>query len=320
MSVAAVTESPSGSPRRRDRYPDRRESREATGRVDVDRGHDQPGMKVMTVISTDEFDARAADRAGNRDLDRAIQNSSGYRQSSKDAGSAFPRDATGDLRHPAMARRLPIPDSRRTPISSRQKNARSKLKREVQQRLSQTQYEEFARLLGSPEAWTALNDELSDSIGNAQELSETSRRRTRRLDRGIQDFESGCGREHLVYARVQLPLYVPREKALEYVRARFAAGDEVAFDRYTLATHQMHEHERYSEGEGVSILLEIETKRGMYLGGSDGRDDTSHLLPRAMLTTVAAEPHVATYRRPDGTGGSAIVVQIRDATAGEEQD
>ncbi|MDO5500091.1 MAG: hypothetical protein Q4F67_10490 [Propionibacteriaceae bacterium] len=276
-------------------------------------------MKVMTVISTDEFDARAADRAGNRDLDRAIQDSSGYRQSSKDAGGAFPRDATGDLRHPAMARKLPIPDSRRRPISARQKNARSKLKREVQQHMSKAQYEEFARLLDSPEAWTALNDELSDCIGNAQELSETSRRRTRRIDRGIQGFETGCGREHLLYARVQLPPYVPQEKALEYVRQRFAAGDKLEFDRYTLATHQMHEHEQFTQGEGVSILLEIETKRGMYLGGSDGRDDTSHLLPRALLTAVAAEPHLATYRRPDGSGGSAIVVQIRDAEPEEEQ-
>lgn len=280
--------------------------------MDADRGQDQPGTKVMAEISLVEFTERALDRMSNRELDAAIQDSKAYRQSSRDAGSAFPRDASGNLRHPAMARRLPIPDERRRPISARQKSARCKLKNDVQDRLSGAQYRELARLIESDEAWTALNNELSDCIGNMQELSDTSRRRVRRIDRTIQSYEESCGREHLVYVRVQLPAYVPAERALQYARRHFGAGDTMTFDRYTLATHQMHEHERFPRESGAVILLELKTRRGMYLGGSDGRDDTAHLLPRALNTRVVTAPQEAGFRRPDGTAGTEIVVQVMD--------
>lgn len=267
----------------------------------------------MAEIAEDEFAARALDRQGNRELDQAIQSSPGYRQSSKDVGRAFPRDASAELQHPAMARRLPIPDARRRPISSRQKNARSKVKNQVQDRMSGAQYRELARLIDSPDAWAALNDELSSCAGNAQELSESSRRRTRRIDGPIQDFEQNCGgREHVLYVRVELPHHVSQEQALDYVRQNFNVGDSMAFDRYTLAKHQMHEYEQFAEGEGVSVLIELETPRGMYLGRSAARDDTSHLLPRGMEPQVVTAAHVASYHRPDGTTGTAIVIQAKD--------
>ena len=298
----------------RSRYPDRRQSPdEERWRPDVDLGRDAPGQKVVAAISETDFARRAADRESNRQLDQMIQSTPGYRQSSRDAGSAFPRDATAELAHPAMTRRLPFHDEIRQPLSGRQRAVRSKTKNQVQDRLSAAQHREMSRLLESERAWGDLNDELSLHAGNLQELSPASRRRVRRVDRTIQSYEiTGDGREHIVYARAQLPDYVPAAKALDYVRENFAVGEQMTFDRYTLGTHQLHEHDPFIDQGHTIVIFEIKTKRGMYLGGSSTSDQTAQLLPRGFDTRVVGAGHRARYRRRDGSEGHVIVVQISD--------
>jgi hypothetical protein len=60
-------------------------------------------------------------------------------------------------------------------------------------------------------------------------------------------------------------------------------------------------------------VFEIETDRGMYLGRSDKVDDTAHLLPRGMRFEVVSAGQ-GRYRRPDGTIGRRMIVQLRDIT------
>lgn len=306
MSATATTS--------RSRYPDQRQSRdEERWRPDVDLGRDAPGQKVVASISETDFARRASDRASNRELDQMIQSTPGYRQSSRDAGSAFPRDATDEPAHPALSRRLPFQDEIRQPLSGRQRAVRSKLKNQTQDRLSGAQHREVSRLLESERAWADLNDELSQHAGDMQELTPASRRRTRRVDRMIQSYEvDGRGREHVVYARAELPHYVPPSKAMDYVREHFGLGQQMTFDRYTLGTHQLHEHDPFIDTGSTVIIFEIKTKRGMYLGGSSTSDQTAHLLPRAFDTRVVGAAHPARYRRRDGSEGHVIVVQISD--------
>lgn len=282
--------------------------------LDVDAGSGAGvSAKVVGLIDAEAFAERREERSGNRDLDRLIQETPGYRQASKDAGSAFPRDATRSLRHPAMARRMPEPDEQRAPISARQKGARSLLKNAVQNRMSSAQHAEFARLIGTRGAWDALNDELWAAVGNLQELGETSKRRVRRLDTGIQSYEEQSGRSSVVYVTARLPEWVPASRAAEYLQGHFAEGDEITFDRYTMATHQLHEQERNAPSDGGAVVVfEIQTRRGMYLGGARGQD-TSQLLPRSMQTRVVCGANVARYRRPDGSTGQTIVIQLADS-------
>lgn len=281
-------------------------------RLDPDARSAGAGMKVAAAIDAETFIAREAERVSNRELDSMIQTTPGYRQSSKDAGSAFPRDATDELHHPAMDRRMPEPDEVRTPISTRQTRARARLKVETQTRLSTTQHRELSAVLSDPQTWDRFNDALYDRAGNLQDLSEHTRRRARRLDTAIQAYESSCGRSHVLYTSVQLPDYVQPHQAQAYARERLASGSKVTFDRYSMATHQLHEQEHLQgPGHGPVVVFEVKTKRGLYLGSGRG-SETSHLLPRSFTTRVHTTAHRASYRRPDGSTGKAIVIQLNE--------
>lgn len=119
-----------------------------------------------------------------------------------------------------------------------------------------------------------------------------------------------------MFARVRLPDYVPPERAVEYLSQHYGVGDQLTFDRYTLGTHQLHEHDAgigHALDEGhTTIVFEIKTCRGMYLGGSSGSDQTGQLLPRGLHTRVVGAPHWARYRRRDGSEGRTLVIQITD--------
>lgn len=284
-------------------------------RLDPDARSAGAGMKVAAAVDAETFTAREADRASNRELDAMIQASPGYRQSSKDAGSAFPRDATEDLAHPAMDRRMPEPDEIRAPISQRQTRARARHKADTQNRLSSTQHQAMHTVISDAQAWDTLNDKLSDRAGNMQDLPEHTRRQVRRLDTAIQTYEQTSGRAHVLYTSVQMPDYVQPHQVQDYVQARLAAGSSVTFDRYSMTTHQLHEQEhRTGPGTGPVVVFEIKTRRGMYLGSSTG-SDTSHMLPRSFTSTVSTTAHRAPFRRADGSLGEAIVIQLTDPEA-----
>lgn len=134
----------------------------------------------------------------------------------------------------------------------------------------------------------------------------------------IQAYERANDRSHVLYANAEMPLYVNASNVAGYSRNHFPNGQEIAFDRYTLGTHAMHEIERTDPQNQRTIVLEISTRRGMYLGQSGHGSNTSHLMPRGLRLWVIGTGQVD-YRRPDGTLGRRTIVQVTDTPPGPKQ-
>jgi hypothetical protein len=264
------------------------------------------------LVSPEELADRAADRAGARDLDQAVERMPGLRRQQRDRERAMPRDAAGPVPHPVMERKLPQPGTVRRPLSSRQRKARSVTKQSAQDSLPQVQYEGLRRLVTDPAHRRRLNDALSDAAGDVQQLPERERQEVQRLDRAIQAYEQQSDRGHVVYVNFEYPDAVAGAHPLGTAAEYFPAGSVMELDRFTGGSHCMHEVEPPAGARPMPVL-EVQTRRGMYLGRSDSLDDTTHLLPRGLQLRVAGM-HDASYRRPDGTTGRRPVIQVRDVT------
>lgn len=283
------------------------------GPLDLDRGSSGAvSTKVAQFLPEEEAADRADTRAGYRELDTMVSQS-GMRRPSADKAMAVPAARLADLGHPRMARHLPPEGQVRVPLSSRQMSARAKIKRLTQDSLSGAGYRALQQLVTSQQRWREVNDALSDAVGDVQQLPEPTIRRIQRIDRAIQAFEARDPRTHVVYCNAEMPTYINDSNNEGYARNNFPIGAEVAFDRYTGATHTMHELEHDADRDNQrQIVLEMATRRGMYLGRSGGGgDNTGHLLPRGMQMWVVGT-HRAHYRRPDGTTGTRVVVQLSD--------
>jgi hypothetical protein len=282
------------------------------GVLDLDGGSSvEPGTKVAKVRSEEAFEERAAVRQGARDLDGAVEAMPGLSRQRKDCERAMPRDLTAEPPHSVMDRQLPIPDSVRGGLSSRQRKARSATKRRVQDRLPKTQKDATRRLISDPDRWEQLNDALSAEAGDVQHLDDFQRLLVQRVDRAVQAYERVNDRGHVVYSNVELSAGINSSNVEAFLRNQLPAGTVVAFDRFTAGAHTMHEIERDGPAAGRTVVLEMQSRRGMYLGRSDSVDDTAHLLPRGMQLQVVGT-HQARYRRPDGTFGRRHVIQLVD--------
>ncbi|SHN88962.1 hypothetical protein SAMN05660350_04954 [Geodermatophilus obscurus] len=280
--------------------------------VDADRGSSAAVLtKRAQLIDAAAAAARADTRDGARELDAAVEALPGLTRARRDRERAMPRATTADVPHPAMRRRLPGADAVRGPLSSRQRKARSVIKRAAQDRLPTAQHTAVHQLISRSGRWRELNDALSDAAGDVQTLDEDQRRTIQRVDRAVQTFERANDRGHVVYSNVQMPAAVNRFNLAGFVRNNFWPGTVIHFDRFTAAAHTLHEVEPGPEGAERCAVFEVQTRRGAYLGASDGWDDTAHLLPRGMRLAVAGT-HRATYRRPDGSLGSRQVIQLVD--------
>lgn len=279
--------------------------------VDADRGSSTTATKQAQAVGAAAADVRAETREGARELDAAVEAMPGLTRQQRDRERAMPRPTAGEVPHPVMERALPEPGSVRVPLSSRQRKARSVSKRAAQERLPATQYAATAALISRPERWTKLNDALSDAAGDVQALDEGQRREIQRVDRALQTFERANNRGHVVYSNVRMPQVLNRSNLEGFVQNNFPPGTIVNFDRFTAGAHTMHEIETEEAPDQRSVVFEMQTRRGAYLGHSDSVDDTSHLLPRGLRLRVAGS-HRATYRRPDGSLASRHVVQLVD--------
>lgn len=280
--------------------------------VDADRGSSAvPSTKRAALVDAGEYAGRDEVRDGARDLDSMVENAPGLTRQQKDRERAMPRDLTGEVPHPAMERTLPVPDSIRQPLSSRQRKARSVAKRATQDRLPLTQYAAVHRVITDEGHWRQINDVLSENVGDAQELDERRRVQVQRLDRAVQAYERTNDRGHVVYANVEMPTMINTSNLDGFVRNNFEEGSEICFDRFTGAAHTMHQVETSPETAHRTAVFEIQTRRGMYLGRSDSVEDTAHLLPRGMQLRVVGS-HLARYRRPDGSEGRRQVIQLTD--------
>ena len=282
--------------------------------VDPDRGSSASAAKNARLVDADEHADRADSRAGLRGLDAMTEGMTGLNRMQKDRERLFPRGTTADLGHPRMRRDLPQPGQERSPLSARQRNERSKDRRTTQDTMPLTQLRAQRDLVTQPARWRSLNDQLSTNTGDVQALSERDQEQVRRVDRAIQAYERHNDRGHVLYSNVRMPYYINQANLPGFLRNNFAPGDRVAFDRYTHSTHQLHETAGYvDDPDGRVAVFEVQTRRGAYLGQSDKKDNTQHLLPRGMEFEVVGVQE-ASYRSPDGRTGSRMVVQLRDVT------
>jgi hypothetical protein len=279
--------------------------------LDPDRGTSTSSRKRAKLVPVAEHAERAETRAGARELDEAVEATPGLTRRRRDRERAMPRDLTSEPPYPVMDRGLPEPDAIRTPLSSRQRKARSVTKRAAQDRLANTEYTAVAKAVSDERHWSRLNDALSDAVGDAQELDDSTRLQVQRIDRAIQKYEEEGNRGHVVYANVEMPQAINYTSVATFVASRLDSGQEVELDRYTGSAHTLHEIEPDNDRAGRVVAFEIATRRGMYLGRSDSVDDTTHLLPRGLQLRVVGSHH-ARYRRPDGTIGTRYVVQLTD--------
>lgn len=285
------------------------------GVVDVDRGSPDDGTlrKQGVRVSEEEFAERAQERASARDLDKVVvAGASNPRAADRDR--AFPRAADSPLSNSRKARPLQHPGITRTPLSSRQRKERSAVKNRVVDTAPKAQFTAVTGLLGErSQKWGRINDALSEANGDAQLLSDADRQEVQRVDRFIQAYEQQSGREHRVYVPVRLP---DRATTLREVGEQLPARSLIETDRFTGGVHCLHELDS-SRGEH-DVVLEVQTRRGAYVGHSDTRDDTRHLLPRAMRLRHVGSRTVS-YTRPDGSTGERIVIQARDLTETQQQ-
>lgn len=287
------------------------------GRVDADLGSGSVGSKKAAYVDGDEFTARSAERAGLRDLDAMVESSAGMTRQQRDRERAMPRDASAEVKHPAMERKLPDPDTVRGPLSSRQRKARSADKHAAQDRMPRTQYEATHKMITDDSHWRQVNDVLSENVGDAQALSDDQRVAVQRFDRAIQSYEAQNQRGHVVYANVEMPTMINASNLEGFVRNKFPTGSVLEFDRYTGGAHTMHQVEVGPETANRTAVFEIQTRRGIYLGRSDSVDDTTHILPRGVRFKVAGT-HMARYTRPDGSTGRRQVIQLIDVSSDAE--
>lgn len=281
--------------------------------LDPDRGSSAvPSTKLGGMRDSGDFNERSKDRTGVRDLDDMVEQMPGNR-AAKDKQRAYPRDTTAKIEHERKRRKLPAEGETRRPMSARQRDARSVTKNRAQEEMSGREYNALVDLLnvGETNTWVELNDRLSAAVGDRQNLDEKDQQLVGRLDRTIQRFERDSDRGHVVYVNMQTPSFINRSNLGGFAANQFKPGTVVEFDRYSVGAHNLHEVEPEASEAHRTVAFEIQTRRGMYLGGSSRVDDTSHLLPRSPRM-VAVGSHTATYERPDGTTGERVVVQLVD--------
>jgi len=282
--------------------------------VDPDRGTSTAAAKNALLLDTDVHADRVAARAGLRELDSMTEGMTGLTRLRKDRERLFPRATPAELGDPRMRRQLPAGDATRSPLSARQRNARSKSRLDTQRTVPLVQLRAQRALVTQPQTWREVNDQLSTQTSDLQGLDEGDQELVRRVDRSIQAYERRNDRGHVLYSNVRMPHYINAQNLPGFLRHNFTPGSKVAFDRYTHATHQLHEAAAHiDDPEGRVAVFEMQTRRGAYLGQSDKRDNTQHLLPRGMEFEVAAVQE-ASFRRRDGSIGTRMVVQLRDVT------
>jgi len=279
------------------------------GVLDLDRSSGRGlANKRADLVDEEEFTDRAETRAGYRELDTAVENNPrGLSRAQGDRERAVPRDTVAELGHPQMLRPLLGDGELRTVLSSRQRKARSVDKRQAQDAMTLTEHRAVQSLITEQDVWHDTNEALSTVVGDAQELDEVTRTRVQRLDRSIQHYEETNRRGHVIYANVELPPDVlGARKPEKFINEHLPP--EITFDRYTGAAHCLHEIE---SDQQTKYALEIQTRRGIYLGRSDSLDDTTHVLPRGIRLKPVGMRH-APYQRPDGTDGYRRVIQLVD--------
>ena len=290
--------------------------------VDLEAGRlDTAGLKEAGWVTESFYDDREHSRLNAELQDFALDSDTTLTRATRDRDRAFPRDVTAvDDR---KRRRLPELGAFRATLSARQRRERSAAKNRVQRHAPKTSARALEQLITEPDAatWQRMNSLLSRVTGNVQYLEPRDRKLVQRVDRLIQAYERDSDRGHVVYVVARLPFSAPVDSP-DKVPVTLLPGARLSFDQFTMGFHTLEEattHARASVQEGdhehTTVVLEVETARGIYLGRSDSVPDTAHLLPRGLALQVQAidpaAPHPATI---DGDGfAESLLVQCTDS-------
>ena len=266
------------------------------------------------MIAKDYYDDREEIRGGARELDEATENLLGLTRAQRDLNRAYPRAMPAPITNTRLCRRLPAEIELRRSLSRRQRDARSATKNRVLSSMPAVRYEATRTLMGDKRVWEQTNSALSDVAGDAVELDDEQRKFVQRVDRGIQRYERNSGRGHVVYVSVSVPEKVLNPRDLP---STLHPGSVISFDRFTGATHSLHELDGTCQPSDV--VFEIRTDRGMYVGSSGRGANSHHLMPRGIQLQVLGA-HFAPYERPGQPPSERLIVQLVDFTPSPPSD
>lgn len=272
------------------------------------------GGKNAAPVRSDLYEGHETNRGSARSADSLIENLPGLNRAQRDLQRAYPRAQNQPAPHNAKTRRLPAAGEFRTHLSDRQRKARSKTKRQAQDGMPAVQHHELSRLVGKAEQMNDVNERLHKVQGNAQLLSPTDRRRVQRIDRAIAGYERNSDRGHVVYFAAQVHDVDGTLQVLKNptdVPHTWQPGRVLSMDEYTMTRHTIAEVDQDGGTPDRTVLFELETQRGMYLGSTT--DDTRHLLPRGIHAEVV-DVHHAPYSRPGQQPGDRLIIQLRERT------
>lgn len=278
--------------------------------VDIEGGAiSERDVKAAREVVEDVMAERDFQRLANHIADQARDEDTSLTRGTRDRDRATPRDVS----HPASDRLrgdLPPPEEFRHPLSARQRKLRCAAKNRVLAAAPASQHRALDSMLGDEDCdeWQRINATLHRNAGDVQRLADNDRAKVQRLDRVVQSYERVNDRTHRVYVAVQVPDTYRDIRKPSDLPDSWRPGARVAFDQFTLTRHNLHETTGHDSSR--HMVFEVVTGRGMYLGRSDGVEDTAHILPRGMRFEVVSAEYV-TYATAPGHNGR-VVVQLRE--------
>ena len=279
--------------------------------ADLDVGDINPYRgKQAEMLTPADKQARDIERAGLRDLDLRTENLPGMTRHKKDINRTMPRDGTSPW---VRARRLPSDAHPRRLTVYRQRILNKQKTALDGDRLPIRAKRAFNTVFTSSEELTSINDQLSASVGDIDQLDDSTRLTVQRIDRIIQLAEGHNTADNIVYTPIQVPPGVNSGNVRGWLQNGFADGTEVNFDRYTVTSHEMSQAtEHHPQWRPV---CEIVTRSGAYVGKAPKTNDTNsnadHLLPRGLQLRCVGVKTVPVASR-DGTVHSRLVLQLED--------
>ncbi|MFE5703584.1 hypothetical protein [Rhodococcus koreensis] len=124
-----------------------------------------PASKSAGYRPAATYNDRAVERDSARELDRMVEDAE-FTRARKDLERAFPRATVPEVSE-RKRRALPIPDSIRLGLSSRQRKVRSVNKHRTQSSLPKVGYTAVRTLIDDPEHWNTVGEALSAARGDA---------------------------------------------------------------------------------------------------------------------------------------------------------
>lgn len=274
------------------------------GDIDAARGKQ---AEMLTPVGKQ---SRDLERAGLRDLDRRTENLPGLTRHKKDINRTMPLDGTSPS---VRQRRLP-PDSQPRRLTVYRQRILNKQKTALDgDRVPIRATRAFNTVFSSNTALRAINDQLSDHVGDIAEFDDQTRLTVQRVDRVIAMAEAHNTADNIVYTPIQVPAGVNSGNVDGWLKNSFTEGAEVNFDRYTISSHDMNQ--ATEQHPAWRPVCEIVTRRGAYVGKAPKTNDTNsnaaHLLPRGLQLRCIGIKTLSVASR-DGHVHSRLVLQLED--------